>query len=206
MDSTGAPRAAERIFEVTLGFLQERGYQGLTIEAVAERAGVNKTTIYRWWPTKAPLVEEALLRSRVLQLDLPDTGNLRDDLIALVARMVTLLGDPDSRSLVRSALLAAAAHPELARLGQIFFADRLHREQAAFYKARDRGELPATADPKTIMDLLGGAVWLRLFFRQERVGPDFARDVVDLVLAGVDALGERDLGAGPAAPGRSVTA
>jgi len=188
MDSLRAPRAAEQIFEVTLELLQERGYQGLTIEAVAERAGVNKTTIYRWWPSKAPLVEDALLRSRVLQLDLPDTGNLRDDLIALVTRMVALVGDPESQSLARSALLAAAAHPELASLGQVFFADRLHRERTAFDKARDRGELPPAVDPKLIMDLLGGAVWLRLFFRQEQVGPDFARDVVDVVLAGVRAV------------------
>ena len=181
-------RARLAILQAAADLLLDEGTAQVSMDAVAERAGVSKATIYRWWPSKAPLVEDALLRSRVLQLDLPDTGNLRDDLIALVTRMVALVGDPESQSLARSALLAAAAHPELASLGQVFFADRLHRERTAFDKARDRGELPPAVDPKLIMDLLGGAVWLRLFFRQEQVGPDFARDVVDVVLAGVRAV------------------
>ncbi|MFD0467130.1 TetR/AcrR family transcriptional regulator [Nonomuraea thailandensis] len=79
-----APRKQQEIFDATLRLVAERGYDGLTVEGVAERSGVNKTTIYRWWPSKAALLGAALVESDVLGFDSPDTGSLRGDLVALV--------------------------------------------------------------------------------------------------------------------------
>ncbi|MFD0901723.1 TetR/AcrR family transcriptional regulator [Actinomadura sediminis] len=124
-------RRAQDVFTATLDLLTARGFDGPTIEGVAERCGVNKTTIYRWWPSKAALV--------------------------------------------------AAAH------ARTFFADRLARERPVFDRAAARGELPPDADPMLLMDLLAGAVWVRVAFRGLPVGDGFAERAVAAVLDGAAA-------------------
>ncbi|MCX4449755.1 TetR/AcrR family transcriptional regulator [Streptomyces sp. NBC_01789] len=177
------PRAAEAIFDATLRLLAERGYAGLTVEAVAQEAGVNKTTIYRWWPSKAPLLRAALLRARVLDIEIPDSGSLRGDLIALTEQATGLVTGVRTRAIVR-ALASGTGLPddELAALGRDFFADRFSREQPVFTRAAARGELPPGADPKLLLDLIAGAVWVRALLRNEPVPPGFAAAVVDAVL------------------------
>ncbi|MFE7619435.1 TetR/AcrR family transcriptional regulator [Streptomyces sp. NPDC057496] len=177
------PRAAEAIFDTTLRHLAERGYARLTIESVAQDAGVNKTTIYRWWPSKPALLRAALVHARVLDVDIPDTGGLRGDLIALVEQIIGLLTNGRTEPVAR-ALTSGTGLPddELAALTRDFFADRFSREQPVFARALARGELPAGADPMLLLDLIAGAVWMRVLLRREPVPPDFARDVVDAVL------------------------
>ena len=82
----GRPRSAQAhkaIIDATLELLAEEGFQGLSIEAVAAKAGVGKTTIYRRWSSKDELVMDAI---REVQIDLPviDTGNFRNDLTTLL--------------------------------------------------------------------------------------------------------------------------
>ncbi|MFB8209930.1 TetR/AcrR family transcriptional regulator [Streptomyces sp. NPDC056010] len=177
------PRAAEAIFDATLRLLAERGYAGLTIESVAQEAGVNKTTIYRWWPSKAALLRAALLRARVLDIDVPDTGSLRGDLIALTEQVAALVTGVRTRAVVRAlASGTGLADDELAALARDFFADRFAREQPVFARAAARGELPPGADPKLLLDLIAGAVWVRAALRNEPVPAGFAAAVVDAVL------------------------
>ncbi|WP_262401557.1 TetR/AcrR family transcriptional regulator [Actinomadura sp. CNU-125] len=123
------PRRAQDVFTATLELLAARGFDGLTIEGVAERCGVNKTTIYRWWPSKAALVAAALAEGAELDLDVPDTGTLRGDLAALVGAVVALLTEPPAAGIALAALGAAARNPELAAHARAFFADRLARER-----------------------------------------------------------------------------
>ncbi|MEV4921332.1 TetR/AcrR family transcriptional regulator [Streptomyces roseoverticillatus] len=175
------PRAAERIYEATLELLAERGYQDLTVEAVAERAGVNKTTIYRWWPSKAPLLRSALLHSRVLDVEIADTGSLRGDLVALAGQMVRMVSDQRT-SVVARAMLSGGGQDELAVVARDFFADRLERERPLFARAVARGELAADADPVLLIDLIAGAVWMRALLRQLPLEKGFVESVVDAVV------------------------
>ncbi|MFC6578877.1 TetR/AcrR family transcriptional regulator [Planomonospora parontospora] len=188
-----APRREQEIFSATLGLLAEKGYEGLTVEGVAERSGVNKTTIYRWWPSKAALLAAALVEADVLTLDPPDTGSLRGDLEALVGQVAALLTRPPAADVAVAALGAAVHHPELADVARRFFADRLAREERVFERAGRRGELADGADPMMIMDLLGGAVWLRAVFRGLPVDEGFAAEAVRTVLGGVSPERPRDL-------------
>ncbi|MEU1347127.1 TetR/AcrR family transcriptional regulator [Streptomyces sp. NPDC005775] len=177
------PRAAEAIFDATLRLLTERGYTGLTMEAVAQEAGVNKTTIYRWWPSKAALLHAALLRARVLDIDLPDTGTLRGDLIALAEQIIDLVTGVRTQPVVR-AVTSGSGLPddELTSLTRDFFADRFSREQPVFARATARGELAPDVDPMLLLDLIAGAVWMRALLRSEPVPPGFAAAAVDAVL------------------------
>ncbi|MFH8366763.1 TetR/AcrR family transcriptional regulator [Streptomyces sp. NPDC018031] len=178
------PRRSQEIFEATLDLLAAQGYEGLTVEGVAERSGVNKTTLYRWWPSKGALVSAALTGAGRLGLRVPDTGTLRGDLEAIVRQVVDLLTAPPTSAVAVAALGAVTHSPDLARSVRGFFADRLAREREVFERAVARGELPPDADPVLLIDLLAGAVWLRVVLRQQPVEPDFVPRAVDTVLRG----------------------
>ncbi|UNO39582.1 TetR/AcrR family transcriptional regulator [Streptomyces sp. MST-110588] len=180
----GGPRKKQEIFDATLDLLREKGYAGLTIEGVAERSGVNKTTIYRWWPSKGALLGAALIGARQLGLTPPDTGTLQGDLEALLRTMLKLLTDAPAADIVVSALGAATQSPEMAEHARGFFADRLARERPIFERAVARGELPPDTDPMLLVDLLAGAAWLRIVFRREPAGEDFVTHAVRTVLSG----------------------
>ncbi|MGW5266339.1 TetR/AcrR family transcriptional regulator [Microbispora sp. NPDC004025] len=189
-----APRKKDDILNATLLLLAEKGYEGLTIEGVAERSGVNKTTIYRWWPSKAALLGTALVEARALDFDVPDTGSLRGDLHALLDDLARLVTTPPAADIAVAALGAAANNPELAAAAKGFFADRFARERPIFERARERGEIGDDADPMTIMDLLAGAVWLRVVFRQLPLDDGFTARAVSAVLDGVGRPGDPKAG------------
>ncbi|MBL1087820.1 MULTISPECIES: TetR/AcrR family transcriptional regulator [Streptomyces] len=180
----GGPRKAQEIFDATLELLAAHGYEGLTIEGVAQRSGVNKTTIYRWWPSKGALLGAALLGARRLDFDLPDTGSLQGDLEALLGAIVTLLTAPPSCDIAVATLGAVTHSRELAGHIREFFADRLARELPVFDRAVARGELAADADPTLLVDLLAGAAWFRLTLRQLPLNQDFVSHAVRTVLTG----------------------
>ncbi|WP_204073178.1 TetR/AcrR family transcriptional regulator [Planotetraspora phitsanulokensis] len=184
-----APRKKRQILDATLELLAEKGYEGLTIEGVAGRSEVNKTTIYRWWPSKAALLGAALVEAEVLDFDAPDTGSLDGDLRRLVEGVARLLTVPPASDIAVAALGAAVHDPALAEAAKGFFADRFARELPIFERARARGEIDASADPMMIVDLLAGAVWLRVVFRQLPLDRDFADRTVALVLHGVRPAG-----------------
>jgi AcrR family transcriptional regulator len=178
------PRRAQAIFDAALELLADKGYDGLTIEGVAERARVNKTTIYRWWPSKPALLGAALIDAPLLGFEVPDTGSLRGDLEALVRIGLTLFTTPPAAQIAVAALGAASRSPELAAHARAFFADRLDRERPIFERAVARGELAPDTDPMLLMDLLGGVVWLRVVLRQMPVEDDFVTRAVSIVLDG----------------------
>lgn len=178
------PRQAQEIYRATLELLGEGGYDALTVEAVAARSGVNKTTIYRWWPDKDALLGAALVQSSLLRFDVPDTGTLRGDLSGLVGRLVGLMTGESTSGVVVAALAAVAGRPSLTWLAREFVADRLAGERAVFDRAVERGELSGSVDPALVLDLLAGAVWSRVMLRQAPVPDDFADEVVEVVLEG----------------------
>ncbi|WP_019630971.1 TetR/AcrR family transcriptional regulator [Actinomadura atramentaria] len=178
------PRHASAIFDAVLALLAEQGYAGLTIEGAAARSGVNKTTIYRWWPSKAALVGAALDQGMPLELAVPDTGSLRGDLAALTGSFAELLTTPPTADIAVAILGAAVEHPELAVHVRAYFAGRLVRERPIFDRAVARGELPPDTDPLILTDLLIGAIWMRVILRGLRPTPDLAARLTETVLTG----------------------
>lgn len=179
------PRHAPAVFAAVLALLGERGYDDLTVEEVAIRAGVNKTTIYRWWSGKAALVGAALVEGTALDLEVPDTGSLRGDLLVVTRTFLELLTAPETSRIATEVMGAASHNAELAAIAQQFFAERLERERIVVERAHDRGEINPDVDPMLLMDLLGGALWMRTVFRGVPAGPHLAEHVVDAVLSGV---------------------
>jgi AcrR family transcriptional regulator len=144
----GRPRDPSRdaaIKAAVLHLLGAAGYNGLTMDAVAASAGVSKATIYRRWPSKTDLLIDLIDESSVAGLDVPDTGCLRGDLVALLQSLAEVLIGPGGR--VSRALLGALEdEPELATA---YRRGPLQRWAEAFdgvfARAVHRGEIPAVA-------------------------------------------------------------
>jgi AcrR family transcriptional regulator len=183
--AVGGPRRKAEIYTAALDLLGSLGYDSLTIEGVAQRSGVNKTTIYRWWTSKSELLRDALLHSHLLRFELADTGSLRGDLTALAEQVMTLLDDEHRRAIIEAALVGAVRHQAMRELVVSFLDDRLGRHQPVFERAVARGDLPADTDPAPLVDAMAGALWLRILVRRGEVTESYTRELIGLLMEGV---------------------
>jgi AcrR family transcriptional regulator len=105
------------ILEATAELLVEKGYDHLTMEGIAARAGVGKQTIYRWWGSKSAVLAECLLEGKLLpdRLSLPDTGDVRRDLTAWLGSVAEVLDGEHGEGIFRSLIAAAVDNADIGR-------------------------------------------------------------------------------------------
>lgn len=162
--------------------LARSGYDGFRVEAVATAAGVNKTSVYRRWPTKLELITAAL-RARSNNVVLPDTGTLRGDLKALTSH----IGDRYSGQIYRSLMqimLGTNAAPEFLELMAEVRAGTLRHYAQIIDRAKHRGELPANVDGPLLIEVILAPLANRALRLQEPLTPHLVDQVIDLVLLG----------------------
>jgi AcrR family transcriptional regulator len=179
-------RSARVVTEVLSATLEEfaaQGYAGFSVEAVALRAGVNKTTIYRRWPAKADLVGAALASLRDDDPEPPDSGSLREDLLQVLKHWAEQMVTPRRRAIMQS-LLVANTDPEMQAIVRRMRAERPAIPQIVFERAFKRRELPRGSDPQLIAAALLGPLHSRAAWKREPVDDAFVRALVDLVVTG----------------------
>lgn len=173
-----------RVLDVTLKELARVGFERLSVADVAARAGVNKTSVYRRWPTKEHLVKAALRRSMGEAQAVPDTGALRTDLVALARSVAAFVESPRGTGVVRS-VFAGARSPAVRALAASMWAEaggevpRLLLERAVA-----RGELPADADVELLLFTLAGALLHRVFVEHAEADDAWLERLVRLLLDG----------------------
>lgn len=171
-----------RVLDATLDELGRTGYEALTLERVATRAGVNRTTIFRRWPNKAELVRAAMERStRAIDFDW-DTGSLRGDLKVLIERAHETLFAPGMVGFLRI-LLGAGSDPALLELVESAEESKLGAVMAFFVRAEQRGEVRQDVDKQLFLDGLMGLLIVKLVFQGEKVTPEFVTRLLDHLLA-----------------------
>lgn len=175
-------RSRAAVIGATLSLLTERGIAGTTIEAVAERSGVAKTTIYRQWDSQPGLVLDAFNSVRQSPVD-PDTGTLRGDLLDLLTGFARALSGGPAPGLMFALIDAAERDPTFAALHRREAQDRHAVILAVVSRGVRRGELPAGTDPAEVLDLLAGPVFHRRAVSAGSVDVAFAARIVDRVLA-----------------------
>lgn len=174
----------QRVFDATVVQLGEVGLGRLSIPDVAERAGVNKTSIYRRWPDKVDLVRDALADAMGHADDVPDTGTLRGDLLGLSRAVAGFLQSTVGGAMVRI-LLAEGSNPELRALANKTWGDAARRgPQAVLARAAARGELADGVDAARVLFTLAGAILHRVLVEQAPTSDAFVAQLVDLVLHG----------------------
>ena len=160
------------------------------MDAVAERAGVSKATIYRWWPTKETLALDALYHEwAAVRPAARETGSLRGDLLSLLRPWVRLVGKRPYGRVIAALVAEAQADPAFAeQYRERFVEPRRAQARPILLHAIERGELPATTDIELALDLLYGPLYHRLLHGHAPLNERFLGDLVDTVLAGLGAL------------------
>jgi AcrR family transcriptional regulator len=157
-------RARQAILTAAYQIAAERGPERLTMEGIAERAGVSKETLYRWWRSRMEVLLEALGEYGEHAIPVPATGSLAADMKVFMRETSAAL-DPPTRRILRT--LAAGAAADAGAASQVrdrFVARRRAALTAVLRAARDRGELPAEPTIATLLDLVFGSLWYRLIF------------------------------------------
>ena len=179
-----AARVRTAVLQATAEVLTEVGYDQVSIDEVAARAGVHKTTIYRRWPTKPELIADTARVHSDENVPIPDAGSLRGDLQALARSVVANIGSEGGSRRSRSIAAAAISSDELAAGMHAFWAERLTASGVLVDRAIERGELPPNTDPNLIIETLIGPLWIRLLLTGESITNDLADRVAELVAAG----------------------
>lgn len=187
----------QAVLEATLNVLAERGYAALRIDDVAARAKVNKTTIYRRWPTKNELVAAAVLGGPEVS-DIPDTGALDSDLREFLRLAAAELEHDLGRAML-NLIVVERTHPDLAEVAPVV--DRYLRglPRVMFERAAARGELAPSTDIDVALGTLLGSMYTRLVIEQQPVDERFSEQLARLLTRGV-------VRAAPPAPKRRARA
>jgi AcrR family transcriptional regulator len=172
-----------RVLEAAILELSQAGYRALRVEDVAARAGVNKTTVYRRWPAKPDLVRDALVAKAAFAFEMPQTGALRTDLIAVARMFAVYTADPLGRSLMRM-FAAESSDPEVIAIARSLRERDESPPRRIIEAAVARGELVAGADHTVLLHAMIGALHHRVFFLQEPPDDAFLTRLVDLLLYG----------------------
>lgn len=178
--SPWSPRETE-LLEVTLRLVQERGYDGLTVDAVATAAKASKATVYRRWPSKAELVLAAFIEGIREVAVAPDTGTLRGDL--LIVGQLACMHAHQHANAIRAILVELSRNPELNDVLEHQFIDRRKALiRHILEQAVGRGEIEQSAISNELWDLLPGYVLFRSIIAGRRPTPDTVETLVDDVI------------------------
>ena len=179
-------RVVESVLEATAEELGRVGFMALRIEDVAALSGVNKTTIYRRWPTKEELVA-SMLEALMLTNDVPDTGSLRGDLWLLLREMKERTATPVGRGLVRL-IQAERGRDAFAAILRRSRAEHLKARRMIFERAIARGEIPAGSETSMLVELAVAPLIARLL-NDAPIDDQFIEVLVNTVSAGAAAGG-----------------
>ena len=175
-------RVRREVLAATAAILLEDGLEAASVTAIAERAGVHHTSIYRRWGDRAALVREALLAAVDSAVPVPDTGNLYDDLVLMLDEVLAAYQSPLGPVLLD---LIRSHEPSLAELQVTYFNERLEHCAAVIERATVRGELPRTVDYRLVFELLIGPVISHALLTVDGVKSLDSKAIVRAVLFGV---------------------
>ena len=188
--SPGRPRSERsrsKILKAAAALLTTQGPRQMSIEAVADKAGVSKATIYRWWESKGELALDALVVELVAKMkDVPDTGSVEADLRAYIRVVVRTYGNPTVGRTQAAIIGEMQSDRALRRAYRARVTEPLRTEsRQIFTRAIARGEIPLDTDVDLVLDSLIGAVFIRLLFDLGPLNQRVADSLVDMVLKGL---------------------
>ena len=191
----GRPRsekAQKAILAATIELLLDQGLHAMSMDDVAERAGVSKATIYRWWPSKELLALDALATEWATPSPAAerDTGTLRGDLLARFRPWLRQLNQKPFGRVIAGLVAEAQTDPDFAKLYREHFVQpRRDATRTLLLWAIDRGEIAPATDLEVTLDLLYGPIYHRLLHGHAPLNDRFAQQVIDAVIAAISSGG-----------------
>ncbi|MGH3642033.1 MAG: TetR/AcrR family transcriptional regulator [Mycobacterium sp.] len=174
-------KSRDRILTSAFEILGQRGIGGFSVDEVARRSGVAKTTIYRHWASREALVLDAASRISAEQ-DVPDSGSLEGDLVAILVNLGHLLSTARWSSVVPSIVDVAERDPEFAAVHGTIQRGHAAPIRTVLERAVGRGELSESTDVSTMVSGLVGPLYYRRWFSREPIDDGFVVTIVKGVL------------------------
>jgi len=179
-------RSRKTVLTATLQLLAEAGLSGVTVDEVSRRSGVAKTTIYRHWSSRSALLLDACSNLGA-KPEVPDTGTLKGDLMALATRMASRLRSDRWATILPSMIDAAERDPELAEVHTRLHAGFMEPLHVVIDRAKTKGELAPDCEASEIIASVVGPLYYRRWFSRQPLDEAFAKSVVDHVVHGLSA-------------------
>jgi AcrR family transcriptional regulator len=167
----------ERVFGAVRDALERGDPAALAVEEVARRSGVHKATIYRRWLSTAGLVADLLLALTPVETPLPDTGDLRRDLVEVATRVAETIASPMSRTMLP--LIAAGTDDRLAAAATGYWASLFDHTATVVRRAQHRGQAAAGIDPVNAIEALLAPIYLRALVTHQPVTGAFIETLAD---------------------------
>lgn len=172
----------DAILQATRELLAERGFDGMTMDAVADRAGAGKATVYRRWPSKVQLTVDAIVCSPGVPMtadDIPDTGSLRSDLLAVSFGRKR----SDDSELMSGVISAVKENPDVAAaFQQQFVRSRVSLMRGLLERAQARGELRDDIDLEMVAAVAPAMITYRKMVAGQRIDDEFVTQMIDSVI------------------------
>jgi AcrR family transcriptional regulator len=179
-------RSHQAILTSAAQLLDEVGYANMTVQEIAARAGVSNKTIYRWWSNKAAVVMEAFAQQTANIIDVPDTGNLRDDLLTFVRASFVVHKTMKFGATMANLVAAIQTDSTLAiAFREQFIAQRRIAVGQIFKQAMKRGELAKNVDLEMAIDGVYAPIFYRLLVGHAPLNEEFAETLVKQLLSGI---------------------
>lgn len=174
MDSPSGPgrkRSEESRLAIQAAAIElvgEVGFAGLTIEGIAARSGAGKQTVYRWWPSKADVLLDALATKADLYIPIPDEGSYAADLTGFLAASFQLGSDPRVVNVLRVLMAQSQIDPDFGERFRVSFLQRRRDALAIIVdRAQVRGDLPPIPSADLVADVVFGVIWYRVLSRPQ---------------------------------------
>ncbi|MGH9116316.1 MAG: TetR/AcrR family transcriptional regulator [Acidimicrobiales bacterium] len=174
-------RTRQVVLDTTIQIIAQNGYGAVTIEAVAARSGVAKSTIYRHWPGRLELINDAF-HELTPPMSVPREGPLRDRIVYLLENLATNVAASNWSSCLPALIDAAEHDPETRELHRRMAATGRQTLVDLLSEGMAKGELPADLDPVLMTEALAGPIMLRRLFSSEPFDPAQVPALVDQVL------------------------
>jgi AcrR family transcriptional regulator len=180
------PEAEPRIRRYAVQLLLERGFEGMTVDDVAEAAGVGKATIYRRWASKELLANDAMADLFDLEIPDADTGSIAGDLRQIYRDALAFANSEYGRAMIRLAVSEANRDERSAAIYRGVLERRVELTRQALERARARGEpIKSTADPVLMVEWMAGVFVIRALTGQPMPPPEDADRLADITLRAV---------------------
>jgi AcrR family transcriptional regulator len=180
-------RARRAILQAANELLESEGFAAVTVEAIAERAGVSKATIYRWWPNRAAVVMDGFLSIVSSEVPFPHTGHAREDIRIHMRRLAEAFSGKIGRT-VAALIAEGQSDPELAEaLRSRWLSVRRTEAKKILELGIERGELREDIDQEVAVDVLYGPIYYRMLVGHAPLDDDFADALADHVFGGLRA-------------------
>jgi len=179
----------QAILQAAYALMEEVGFDRMSIEGVAARAGVGKTTIYRWWESRGVLAVEAFLTTVEPVIAFHETGSAREDMIAQMQALAELYRGPTGR-FVREMIGSSQSDPAMrSAFHDLFLSPRRESARAVFWRGQAAGEFRAGVDADAAIDALYSPIYYRLLASDCPIDEREVANIAALVMRGLDATG-----------------